>query len=106
MTQRRWHALLLATTAVVPLGMAWAGSPAPPTLPQGPTVVNGSATFSTQGSTYIVNQTTNSAIINWNTFNIPTGDKVRIIMPSGGSELDRVTGGGGASQIFGTLTSN
>ena len=39
--------------------MALAAGPTPPattTLPTNPSVVNGSATFSTQGSTYIVNQ--------------------------------------------------
>ena len=110
MTKHRRHLLLLATTALMPLAVPLAAgllAPASTTLPQGGAVQGGSATISSQGSTLTVNQTTNSAIINWNTFNIGSGGTVRINMPGATSvELDRVTGGLGASQIFGTLTSN
>jgi hypothetical protein len=65
---RRRLNLLLATTAMMPLGLSpsLAGS----ALPQGGQVQAGSATVTTQGSTLTVNQTTNNAVINWNTFNI------------------------------------
>lgn len=99
----RFSTLLLATTAMVPLGLVFALA-----NPQGPQVVGGSATVQGQGTpTVTVTQTTNSAIINWNTFNIGAGEKTNIFMPSSSSvQLDRVTGGLGPSQILGSLWSN
>src|SRR5664280_853773 len=99
----RFSTLLVASTALVPLGLAIAVA-----NPQGPQVVGGSATVQGQGtSTVTVTQQTNSAIINWNTFNIGAGEKTNIAMPSASSvQLDRVIGGLGPSQIFGSLWSN
>ncbi len=99
----RLRKLLLTTTALVPLGLAPAAA-----NPLGAQVVGGSATVQGQGTaTVTVNQQTNSAIINWNTFNIGAGEKTNIAMPSSSSvELDRVTGGLGPSQILGSLWSN
>jgi filamentous hemagglutinin family protein len=99
----RFHKLLLATTALVPLGLAPAAA-----NPLGAQVVGGSATVQGQGTASVtVTQSTNAAIINWNTFNIGAGEKTNIVMPSASSvQLDRVTGGLGPSQIFGTLSSN
>src|SRR5471032_3141696 len=95
--------LLLAATALLPLGLAIAVA-----NPQGPQVVGGTATVQGQGTpTVTVTQQSNSAIINWNTFNIGTGDKTNIFMPGASSvQLDRVTGGLGPSQILGMLWSN
>jgi hypothetical protein len=46
----------------------------------------------------IVNQSSSSAIINWNTFNIGTNESVRFNQPSSSSvALNRVTGGLGPS---------
>jgi filamentous hemagglutinin family protein len=100
---RRLQKLLLTTTALVPLGLAPAVA-----NPLGGQVVGGSATVQGQGTaTVTVTQQTNSAIINWNTFNIGAGEKTNIAMPSASSvQLDRVTGGLGPSQIFGSLWSN
>src|ERR1019366_8895183 len=99
----RFSTLLVATTALVPLGLAIAVA-----NPQGPQFVGGSATIQGQGtSTVTVAQTTDKAIINWNTFNIGTGEKTNIFQPSSSSvQLDRVTGGLGPSQILGSLWSN
>src|ERR1035441_3263406 len=95
----RLHKLLLTTTALVPLGFAPAVA-----NPQGPQVVGGSATVQGQGTpTVTVTQQTNNAIINWNTFNIGTGEKTNIFQPSSSSvQLDRVTGGLGPSQTLGS----
>ena len=100
---RRLQKLLLTTTALVPLGLAPAVA-----NPLGGQVVGGSATVQGQGTaTVTVTQQTNSAIVNWNTFNIGAGEKTNIAMPSASSvQLDRVTGGLGPSQIFGSLWSN
>jgi len=95
--------VLLVTSALVPLGLAPAVA-----NPLGAQVVGGSATVQGQGTaTVTVTQQTNSAIINWNTFNIGGGEKTNIAMPSASSvQLDRVTGGLGPSQILGSLWSN
>ncbi len=100
---RRLRRFLLMTSALVPLTVASAAAG-----PNGATVVGGSATVQGQGTAnVVVNQTSNSAIINWNTFNIGAGQTTRINMPSANSaELDRVTGGLGPSQILGSLSSN
>ena len=100
---QRLCTLLVTTSALLPLGLAIAVA-----NPQGPQVVGGSATVQGQGTpTVTVTQQSNSAIINWNTFNIGTSERTNIIMPSSSSvQLDRVTGGQGPSQILGTLWSN
>jgi len=55
----------------------------------------------------IVNQSSSSAIINWNTFNIGARESVRFNQPGSSSVvLNRVTGGLGPSEILGTLTAN
>ncbi len=76
-------------------------------LPRAPHVVSGDVTISVSGTTVTIDQTSSSAIINWGAFNIPAGDHVVIDMPSASAvEVDRVTGGLGASQIMGSLVSN
>ena len=76
--------------------------------PNGAAVVAGSATVQGQGTaSVVVNQSSQNAIINWNTFNIGAGETTTINMPSKSStELNRVTGGLGPSEILGSLTSN
>ena len=71
-------------------------------------MVGGAATIQGQGGpAVIVNQSTSSAIINWNTFNIRANESVRFNQPSASSvALNRVTGGLGPSEIMGTLTAN
>lgn len=86
--------------------MLW---PAPISLagPQGGKVVGGNAQISQKGSSTTINQTTDRAIINWNSFDINKNESVRHNMPSSNSAgLHRVVGGGGASQIAGSLQSN
>src|SRR5712675_3164949 len=99
----RIHTLLLASTALLVLG-ALPGSAGP----DGPVVVGGQATVTGAGSANVqVNQTTNNAIINWNTFNIGAGQSTTFVQPGTSSvTLNRVTGGLGPSEIYGTLTAN
>jgi filamentous hemagglutinin family protein len=91
-------ALALVTTAI---GSALAG-------PNNGTVVNGNATIRGPGTnSVVINQTSQNAIINWQTFNIGNGQTVQILMPNASSaELDRVTGNLGPSEILGSLSSN
>jgi hypothetical protein len=62
----RFRNLLLASSALLALGLAPAVAG-----PEGGSVVGGAATIQGQGGPAVtVNQSSNSAIINWNTFNI------------------------------------
>ena len=99
----RLRNLLLATTALLALGLTQATAG-----PEGGTVVGGAATIQGQGGpAVIVNQSTSSAVINWNTFNIRANESVRFNQPSASSvALNRVTGGLGPSEIMGSLTAN
>src|SRR2546430_15639383 len=95
---------LLATTALLVLGFVLASGPAAGG-PEGGTVVGGAATIQGQGGPAVtVNQSSNSAIINWNTFNIGTKESVRFNQPGSSSvALNRVTGGLRPSGVLRTL---
>ena len=81
-------------------------APASTALPTGASVAQGQVSISQTANTLTVNQTSNQAIVNWNSFDIGSSAKVNIVQPSANSiQLDRVTGNN-ASQIFGQLTSN
>src|SRR5882757_1114107 len=99
----RLRNLLLLTTALMPLWFvpAIAG-------PNGGTVVGGSATIQGQGTANVtVNQFSQNAIVNWNTFNIGKGERTQFVQPNSSSIiLNRVTGGQGPSQILGTIDAN
>jgi filamentous hemagglutinin family protein len=101
---RRRQTLLLATTALMPLSTFVASA-----SPQGGQMVEGNATIvvGPGGSNVTVTQTSPNAIINWNTFNVGAGQTVQFSQPGSTSVvLDRVTGGGGPSQIFGEIGAN
>ncbi len=99
----RFRNLLLTTTALLTLGSTPGAAG-----PDGPTVVGGSATITGAGtSSVLVKQTTDRAIINWNTFNIRTGESTTFQQINTSSiALNRVTGNLGPSVIDGTLTAN
>ena len=99
----RLRTLLMTTTALLAL------APKPGVAgPDGATVVGGAATVAGQGTGNVtVNQASQQAIINWNTFNIGTGQSTQFVQPNTSSvTLNRVTGGLGPSTIDGTLTAN
>jgi filamentous hemagglutinin family protein len=74
--------------------------------PTGGSVTSGCANINTVPGTVTVNQTTSTAIINWQTFSIGSGELTKFIQPSGESAvLNRVLGGG-TSVINGTLQAN
>ena len=77
-------------------------------LPQGGNVVAGTATITQPTGTQLnINQSTDRAIINWNSFNIGTGEGTRFYQPSASSiTLNRVTGSNNPSQILGNLSAN
>src|SRR5579864_3544041 len=76
--------------------------------PNGGTVVGGSATIQGQGSAAVtINQSSQNAIINWQTFNIGTGETTTFNQPnSAATALNRVIGGQGPSFLNGTLLAN
>ncbi len=79
---------------------------APNTLPTGGTVTYGNATFTQNGNTLNINQTTNQAIANFTTFSIGANATVDINQPSAAAAfLARVTGTD-PSLIYGMLKSN
>ncbi|MEZ0297356.1 MAG: choice-of-anchor Q domain-containing protein [Candidatus Methylacidiphilales bacterium] len=74
--------------------------------PGGGTVVGGSATISSGPGQVTVNQTSNRAVVNWNSFTINKGETTTFVQPGSKSAvLNRVTGGT-ASQIDGSLKAN
>jgi filamentous hemagglutinin family protein len=115
---RSWRggrSLLLATAtrmtvrAAAGLGVvAVLAVPADAGGPNGGTVVGGSATISGQGTSSVtINQSSQNAIINWQTFNLGTGDSATFNQLNNSSiALNRVIGGFGPSFIDGTIKAN
>jgi filamentous hemagglutinin family protein len=75
-------------------------------LPSGGSVSAGSATISTGGNAVRIDQSSQAAAINWDSFNIAQGNSVTFVQPNSNSvALNRVLGAD-ASQIFGSLSAN
>jgi filamentous hemagglutinin family protein len=74
--------------------------------PTGGTVAQGSATFSSSGSTFNINQSSANAVINWNTFNIGAGETVNFNQPSANSVTWNQINDPNPSQILGMLNAN
>src|SRR5690242_14705110 len=85
----------------------WVISSAAIGQPSGGTVVFGGATIGTPNSTTtLIKQTTNAAIINWQSFSLNSGTSVGFDQPGAAAiALNRVLGGG-VSQIDGSLSAN
>ena len=89
--------------------LAQAAPQAPPTatqLPTGSTVVGGSATVSQAGAVMQINQASNRAAINWQTFNVGSAATVNIAQPNASSVLLNRVLDTNASQIFGKVNAN
>jgi filamentous hemagglutinin family protein len=100
--------LLSAAVAAIGLGGTAHAQLAPSALPSGGTVVGGAASIGTPTpSSMTVNQSTDRAVINWNSFDIGSAASVTFVQPSATSvAVNRVTGGGDPSQIAGQLNAN
>jgi filamentous hemagglutinin family protein len=85
---------LLASLTFALLSLAAASPAVAQHLPTGGSVSTGSATIvQPNTSTLNINQSTNQAIINWNSFSVGRGDTVNFNQPgSSASTLNRVTG--------------
>ncbi len=104
----------IAAGPAVPAGSGSAVSgtapPAPTTLPTGGTVVAGSATLTSSSkpasAVLTVDQTSQRAVIDWNTFNLGSAAQVNFVAPgSGAATLNEVVSAN-PSQIFGKITGN
>jgi autotransporter-associated beta strand protein len=76
--------------------------------PIGGNITAGNAIISSPNATTVeINQTSNKAIIEWNSFNIKTNEKTRFQQPSTNAvTLNRINPTQGVSQIFGNLSAN
>jgi filamentous hemagglutinin family protein len=104
--------------AIASFALSWvltggASAQAPPAinqLPTGGTVARGTATINqtatAQAAAMTVNQTSQRAVVNWNTFNIGSAASVNFVQPNAQAiTLNRVNDSN-PSQIFGRMTSN
>src|SRR5580704_11003144 len=95
---RKWLCVFLAAVALFRQNRLLAN-------PTGMGVVSGSATAQQLGSqlNITVSQT---AILNWQSFNIGVGETTSFLQPSANSVVLNVIGGANPSQIFGSLKAN
>ena len=94
---------LALSLAWVGWASAWAAGPAPTQLPQGGQVVAGQASLSQSAAVLNVNQTSQRAAIDWQSFNVGAAAQVNFNQPSSASvTLNRVLDPN-PSQIFGRI---
>lgn len=89
-----WRAIIVGTLAFA--------------IPEGANVIEGTATVTNPTSQSVqINQTSDKAIIDWNSFNIGAQEKTQFVQPSSSSvALNRINPQQGASQIYGMLSAN
>ncbi len=102
-----WGALssTFALVALVWAAPAWA-QPAAHALPTGGQVVQGAVQFNQSAQQLNIQQSTDRAAVNWQSFDIGAAAKVNIQQPSAQSVLLNRVGGESPSQIFGQLQAN
>lgn len=64
----------------------------------------GNASIQQTATTTTVNQTSQKAIIHWDSFNIGSGEHTHFQQPTDGVALNRINANQGASEIYGSLT--
>ena len=75
-------------------------------LPAGGAVVAGAASISSNALSTTINQSTQNAAINWQSFNIAAGESVRVLQPNSSSVLLNRVLGSDPSNILGSLSAN
>ncbi|MBB4098231.1 beta strand repeat-containing protein [Sphingomonas kyeonggiensis] len=105
---KRSTLLLSAGLAAIMLANPARAQLASTALPTGGDVVAGSATIGTPTPTSMtINQGTDRAVINWNSFDIGSGASVTFVQPSTTSiAVNRVVSGAAPSEIAGQLNAN
>ena len=95
-----------ATRFLMSVGLVTLGAGLSSGNPTGGSVSSGAASITTIPGTVTINQASNTAIINWQTFSIGAGELTKFVQPSAASAtLNRVLGGG-TSTIDGSLQAN
>ena len=108
---RRWAQAWAWAMLGLTSGSATTWSQTPPTisatqLPQGGKVVAGTATIGQSGNSLNINQSSNRAVLNWNSFNVGAQAQVNFVQPSTSSvTLNRVLDTQ-ASHILGRINAN
>ncbi len=74
--------------------------------PVGGSVSSGVATITNSGNTETIRQTTGKAVIDWNIFNINSGETTNFVQPNSSSLTVNRVHDMNPSQIFGSLTAN
>ena len=96
--------------ALLPIGALQAQSVAPSisatALPKGGSLGVGSAIISANGAQMAINQTSDKASINWQSFNVGSAASVNINQPNASSVLLNRVVGNDPSQILGKLSAN
>ena len=96
----------LQATAMLLLSMPAHAQPAPNARPLGGTVVGGAASISNTANNTAINQSTQRAAVNWNSFNVGSQQSVTFNQPNVSAvTLNRVTGPD-PSQIAGRIDAN
>ncbi|WP_150561946.1 filamentous hemagglutinin N-terminal domain-containing protein, partial [Pandoraea bronchicola] len=96
----------IAKPLVVALSGAMVVHAAPPTptqLPTGGQVAAGQATISTNGNTMNVTQTSQNAVVNWQTFNVGSAATVNFQQPSANAAILNRVLDSNPSQIYGSV---
>lgn len=103
MTNHRWFAGMLIAFHLI----QWVFPPLMLANPTGPTVVGGSAAVSGLGTAHVtINQASQQAILNWQSFNIAPNEVTQFVQPNASAiSLNRIFDHN-PSQIFGSLRAN
>jgi filamentous hemagglutinin family protein len=99
-------AALLLATVVMPFPLWAQSAPAPTQLPTGGQVSAGQAAINQNGASMNIDQGTNRAAINWQSFDIGKDAHVHFNQPSRNSATLNRVNGVSPSQIFGKMTAN
>ena len=100
-------AKLLAALAVAGLAQqAFAAAPAPNALPTGGKVVAGSAAISQAGNTMNINQSSQRAVINWNSFDVGSKATVNFNQPNAQAATLNYVNSASKSMINGAVNAN
>ncbi|MDH6155876.1 filamentous hemagglutinin family protein, partial [Polynucleobacter sphagniphilus] len=100
-------AKLLAALAIAGLaGQALAAPPAANALPTGGTVVAGTAAISQAGNTMNINQSSQRAVINWNSFDVGSKATVNFNQPNSSASTLNYVNSASKSMINGAVNAN
>lgn len=75
-------------------------------LPTGAQITSGSVASSVNGATMTINQASNKAIVNWNTFDVGSAAKVNINQPGSNAVILNRVVGNDPTQIHGQINAN